>query len=149
MTFISLPGTVDSIRAMLHKRYASRLVSIVFLMCMAAFARPAAAGVCDFAPSKLIRAGGWLAAGTAVAGAGLKASGLYTLTHSVTGATMLGSTAAGSSAAGTVGIIEGTAGLVGSAAAALMSPAVITTASLAASGVLVLEGACYFANKSK
>lgn len=149
MTFISSPATVDSIRAMLRKRHTGRLVSFVVVMCIAVYARPAAAGVCDYAPSKLIRAVGWLAAGTGMAGASLKSSGFYTLTHSVTGATMLGSTAAGSSAAGTVGIIEGTAGLVGSAAAALMSPAAITTASLAAGGVLVLEGACYFANKRK
>lgn len=60
---------------------------------------------------------------------------------------MLGSTMAGSSAAGTVGIIGGTGAGIGAAAAAAMSPAVITVGTLALAGSAAFEGVCYLAEK--
>lgn len=115
-------------------------------------AQTAVAGVCDYRPSQLIGgtsttviAGG--AGATAATGIGLKAAGIYTLTHATTGATMLGSTAAGASAAGTTGIIAGTAGFLGTAGAVLISPFVIIPAAVAAVGVGVYEGGCYFSGK--
>lgn len=114
----------------------------------------AIAEVCDYRPSSVIGGfgAGSVATGagaTAVAGAGLKAAGFYTLAHSVTGATMLGSAAGGASAAGTVGIMGGTAGVVGSVAGALMSPFVIIPAAVVASGVAAYEGGCYIADKKR
>jgi hypothetical protein len=120
------------------------LVALLLTMGIAAQAQ---ANACAYAPSNLLKTGGVVAGTTALAGASLKAAGLYTLTHSITGATMLGSTAAGSSAAGTVGIIGGTWGLLGSAAAVLMSPVVVTVGAVGAGGALVYEGACYFLGK--
>lgn len=116
------------------------------------FAQTAVAGVCDYRPSQLIGgtsttvvAGG--AGATAVAGVGLKAAGIYTLTHATTGAAMLGSTAAGASAAGTTGIIAGSAGFLGTAGAVLLSPFVIIPAAVAAVGVTAYEGSCYLSGK--
>jgi hypothetical protein len=110
----------------------------------------AIAGVCDYRPSELIggkttgAVGG--TAGTAAAtGIGLKAAGVYTITHATTGAAMLGSTAAGASAAGTTGIIAGSAGFLGTAGAVLMSPFVIIPAAVTAVGIGVYEGGCYLA----
>ena len=60
---------------------------------------------------------------------------------------MLGSTAGGASAAGTVGIMGGTAGFLGTAAAAVMSPAVIVGTAIAAAGVGAYEGSCYWADE--
>lgn len=112
----------------------------------------AIADVCDYRPSQLIggAATGAVAgsAGAAAAtGVGLKAAGIYTLTHATTGAAMLGSTAAGASAAGTTGIIAGSAGFLGTAGAVLMSPLVIIPAAITAVGVGAYEGGCYLSGK--
>lgn len=117
------------------------------------FAQTAMAGVCDYRPSQLIGGAATGAvggtAGTAAAtGIGLKAAGIYTLTHATTGAAMLGSTAAGASAAGTTGIIAGSAGFLGTAGAVLMSPFVIIPAAVTAVGVGAYEGGCYLYDKS-
>jgi hypothetical protein len=110
-------------------------------------ASPAFAEVCDYTPSNLIggtgtgvAAGG--AAATAATGVGMKAACFYTAINAVNGATMLGSTAAGASAAGTTGFIAGTAGLIGTAEAVVMSPVVIVGAAVTAAGVGIYEGAC-------
>ncbi len=115
-------------------------------------AQTAVAGVCDYRPSLLIggtsttvAAGG--AGATAATGIGLKAAGIYTITHATTGAAMLGSTAAGTSAAGTIGIIAGSAGFFGTAGAVLMSPFVIIPTAVAAVGVGAYEGGCYLSGK--
>lgn len=110
------------------------------------------ADVCDYRPSQLIgRTGttvvGSTGAAVAAGGTAMQAAGFYTLTNAVTGATMLGSTLAGPSAAGTVGIIGGSAGLLGSAAAVAMAPAVIVAAAATAVGVGVYEGVCFFEDK--
>ena len=116
------------------------------------FAQQAVADVCDFRPSQLIggaATGGVVSASTATAstGVGLKAAGLYVLTHATTGATMLGSTAAGASAAGTTGIIAGSAGVMGTVGAFVMSPFVIIPAAATAVGVVAYEGGCFLAGK--
>lgn len=110
-------------------------------------AQPVFAGVCDYRLSQLIGgtstsvvAGG--AGATAATGIGLKAAGIYTLTHSTTGAAMLGSTAAG-----TTGIIAGSAGFLGTAGAMLLSPFVIIPAAVTALGVGAYEGGCYLSGK--
>ena len=107
---------------------------------------------CDYRPSLLVggeAAGAVGAGGAAVAatGIGAQVAGFYTLTHAVTGATMLGSAAGGASAAGTVGIMGGTAGLIGTVGAILMAPATIIAGTVAAVGVGVYEGGCYFADE--
>ena len=90
--------------------------------------------------SKNFVAGLATGAGTigAVSGVALKSAGFYTLSHSVTGATMLASSLGGVSGAGTVGIIGGTAGVIGTGAAILLSPLFIGTA-----GAAAVAGACY------
>jgi len=115
-------------------------------------AQPVFAGVCDYRPSQLI--GGTSttvvagsAGATVATGIGLKAAGIYTLTHATTGAAMLGSTAAGASAAGTTGIIAGSAGFLGTVGAVLLSPFVIIPAAVTAVGVGAYEGGCYLSGK--
>lgn len=110
----------------------------------------AAADVCDYRPSNLVggttTAATGVATGTAAAtGVGMKAAGIYAITHATTGAAMLGSTAAGASAAGTAGIIAGTAGVLGTVGAVLMSPFVIIPAAVTAVGIGAYEGVCYLA----
>lgn len=110
------------------------------------------ASVCDHRPSKIIggTSTGVVAGGTGVAaatGIGMKAAGLYAITHATTGAAMLGSTAAGASAAGTTGIIAGSAGFFGAAGAVLMSPLFIIPAAVTAVGVGAYEGGCYLSDK--
>jgi hypothetical protein len=121
---------------------------------MLSLAQYAAADVCDYRPSSLLGAKTTTAAGvasgaTAATGVGMKAAGLYTITHATSGAAMLGSTAAGASAAGTTGILAGTAGFLGSIGAAVMSPFVIIPAGIVAAGVGIYEGGCYFAGRSE
>lgn len=111
----------------------------------------ASAEVCDYRPSELIGGigtGATIAGSTAVAGAGAgaKAAGFYTITHSVTGATMLGSTAGGASAAGTVGIMGGTAGAIGTIAGIITAPATIIGAAVVAVGAAGFEGVCYLSD---
>lgn len=128
------------------ERYAA------LLLVLGAAAQSALADVCDHRPSKVLGeptttvvAGG---AGTvAVAGIGMKAAGIYAITHSVTGAAMLGSTAAGASAAGTMGIIAGTAGALGTVGGVLLSPFVFVPAAVLAVGVGAYEGGCYWRTK--
>lgn len=108
---------------------------------------------CDYTPSQLIGGEATIAVegaavATAATGVGLKAAGIYAITHATSGAAMLGSTAAGASAAGTTGIIAGTAGFLGTAGAVLMSPFVIISAAVVAVGVGAYEGVCYFASDS-
>lgn len=110
------------------------------------------ADICEHRPSKAIGAGltGSVATGTgaiASAGVGMKAAGFYTMVHAGSGAAMLGSTAGGASAAGTVGIMGGTAGVVGTVSAFLMSPFVIIPAVVVAGGVGIYEGGCYLSSK--
>lgn len=112
----------------------------------------AVAGVCDYRPSAIIGSGATAAAASATgaaagAGGAAKAAGLYTLTHSVTGATMLGSTAGGASAAGTVGIMGGTAGTGAAVLGVVMQPWFWIPAAVAAVGVGALEGGCAIAGK--
>lgn len=124
----------------------------VLLVLSGFLAQTAIAGVCDYRPSQLIGgtstgvvAGG--AGAAAATGVGMKAAGIYTLTHATTGAAMLGSTAAGASAAGTTGIIAGSAGFLGTVGAVLLSPFVIIPAAVAAVGVGAYEGGCYLSGK--
>lgn len=105
------------------------------------------AGACDYAPSKLLKGGAAAGGATAGTGIGLKALGFYTLEHAGSGAIMLGSTAPGASAAGTVGIIGGSGGFLGSAAAFLMNPVTIAAGVTLGVGALVYEGACRWASK--
>ena len=112
----------------------------------------AIADVCEYRPSQLIGRGttGAVASGAGVvaaSGIGMKAVGIYALTHATTGAAMLGSTAAGASAAGTVGIMTGTAGFFGTAGAVLLSPFVIIPAAVTAVGIGAYEGGCYLSGK--
>lgn len=124
----------------------------LFMFIAGFISHTAFAGVCEYTPSKMIKSGlpagiviGAKSAvtGAAVVGAGMKAAGFYTLTHSVTGATMLASTASGSSAAGTIGIIGGTGGGVGAVSAIIMSPFFIVPAAITAVGVVLYEGGCH------
>ena len=124
----------------------------VALLLSGLLAKTAIAGVCDYRPSQLIGGATTVAvAGStgaaAATGVGMKAAGLYALTNATTGAAMLGSTAAGASAAGTTGIIAGSAGLLGTAGAGLMSPFVIIPAAVAAVGIGAYEGGCYLSDK--
>lgn len=110
---------------------------------------PAYADVCDYRPSNLFgnkatATAGGLTGATAATGAGMKTAGLYVITHSTSGAAMLGSTAVGTSAAGTVGIIKGSAGLLGAMGGALLSPFVIIPAAVTAVSIGAFEGVCYY-----
>ena len=123
---------------------------IITLVVAMSLVQSAMADVCDYRPSELIggKTTGTVAGGAGAAaatGVGMKAAGIYTITHATTGATMLGSTAAGASAAGTTGIIAGTCGVLGSIGAALMSPFVIIPAAVVAVSVGAYEGGCYLA----
>jgi hypothetical protein len=121
------------------------LISLLVSGCLV---QPASAGMCDYRPSKMI---GGVATGTAAGasgaaaatGIGMKAAGLYTITHATTGAAMLGSTAVGASAAGTTGIIAGTSGVLGTVGAVLMSPIFMIPAAVTAVGIGAYEGGCY------
>ena len=73
-----------------------------------------------------------------------KALGYYPIKNGITGAYMLGSTAVGKSGAGTVGIIAGTSGILGSAAAILLSTPVLIGGAVIAGGIGALETYCYF-----
>lgn len=113
----------------------------------------AVADICDYRPSNLV--GGTTATATGVAtgataatGVGMKAAGIYAITHATSGAAMLGSTAVGASAAGTAGILAGTAGFLGTVGAVLMSPFVIVPAAVAAVSIGAYEGACYLSGAS-
>lgn len=123
-------------------------ILLIILIVSGGLIQSAIAGVCDYRPSKIIggvATGGIAGAVGAVAatGVGLKAAGIYAITHATTGAAMLGSTAAGVSAAGTTGIIAGTSGALGTVGAALMAPIVIIPAAVTAVGVGAYEGGCY------
>ena len=122
---------------------------VVFPLLFSTCCLSATAAVCDYAPSKQFATGAAaVGAGTvATAGVGLKTAGFYTIVHSVTGAAMVGSTAAGASAAGTVGIMAGTAGVIGTVGAVLMSPFVIIPAAVVAGGTVLYESGCYLKNK--
>lgn len=124
---------------------------VVSLLVSGLLVQSAVAGVCDHRPSKII---GGIATGTvgvgtatvAAGGIGMKAAGLYAITHATTGAAMLGSTAAGASAAGTAGIIAGSAGVLGTVGAVLLSPFVLIPAAVTAVGVGAYEGGCYWSD---
>ncbi|MBI4756783.1 MAG: hypothetical protein HY778_15470 [Betaproteobacteria bacterium] len=124
----------------------------VSLLLSGFLAQTAIADVCDYRPSQLIGgattgAVAGSAGAAAATGIGMKAAGIYTLTHATTGAAMLGSTAAGASAAGTTGIIASSAGFLGTAGAVLMSPFVIIPAAVTAVGIGAYEGSCYLSGK--
>ena len=113
------------------------------------FGFSANAKVCDYTPSNIAgqaatAAGTALVGGTAVAGVGLQAAGVYTLVHAGSGLTMVGLTAAGTSAAGTVGIVAGTGGTIGAVTAFLLAPVTLAVAAVTVVGVGAFEGACYF-----
>jgi hypothetical protein len=141
--------------AVLEKNYSGKnkmnrkIIYILAILCSTAATQPVHADVCDYRPSKLLgnkvtaTAGGATGA-TAATGTGMKTAGFYAITHSTSGAAMLGSTAAGSSAAGTVGIIKGSAGLIGTLGGALLSPFVIIPAAVAAVSIGAFEGTCYY-----
>ncbi len=124
---------------------------VVSLLLSGFLAQTAIAGVCDYRPSQLIGgvttgAVAGSAGAAAATGIGMKAAGIYTLTHTA-GAAMLGSTAAGASAAGTIGIIGGSAGFFGTVGLVLMSPFVIIPAAVTAVGIGAYEGGCYLSGK--
>lgn len=124
----------------------------IFLLVSCFLTQTAIADICNYRPSQLIGgaatgAVAGSAGAAAVTGVGLKAAGIYTLTHATTGAAMLGSTTAGASAAGTTGIIAGSAGFFGTVGAVLMSPLVIIPAVVTAVGVGAYEGGCYLSGK--
>ena len=125
---------------------------IISLLAISFSIQTAVADACDHRPSKIVGgdatsavAGGTVAA--AATGIGMKAAGLYAIANATTGAAMLGSTAAGVSAAGTTGIIAGSAGVLGTAGAVLMSPFVIIPAAVTAVGIGAYEGGCYLSDK--
>lgn len=106
------------------------------------------ADVCDYRPSEAVSGFGagmmtGAAAATSATGAALQSAGFYTLVHAGSGLTMLASTAGGVSAAGTIGIMGGTGGAVGTAAAFLMSPVVVVGGAIVAVGTVGFESACY------
>ena len=124
---------------------------IISLLIAIGVYQSAIAGVCDYTPSKLVGSVttgtfGIGAGTTAATGMGMKAAGIYTITHATTGAVMLGSTASGASAAGTVGIMAGTGGVLGTIGSVLISPFVIIPAAIVAVGVGTYEGGCYLAD---
>lgn len=126
-------------------------VIVVSILVSGFIVHSAEASVCDHRPSKII---GGIATGAvgvgsatvAAGGIGMKAAGLYAITHATTGAAMLGSTAAGASAAGTTGIIAGSAGVLGTVGAVLLSPFVLIPAAVTAVGVGAYEGGCYWSD---
>lgn len=125
-------------------------LAIAAIVVLSTMSNLAAADICDYRPSNLVggttaTATGVATGATAAAGVGMKAAGIYTITHATSGAVMLGSTAAGASAAGTAGILAGTAGFLGTVGAVLMSPLVIVPAAVAAVGLGAYEGGCYLA----
>lgn len=133
------------------KAMRKMMLSFLFIVLCS---QSATAGVCDYRPSKIIGGGSTSAlaggsGGAAATGIGMKAAGIYTLTHATTGATMLGSTATGTSAAGTIGIIAGTGNAIGSIGAMLMSPFVIIPAAIVAIGIGTYEGSCYLSEKKQ
>ncbi|MFD0978931.1 hypothetical protein [Tropicimonas aquimaris] len=119
----------------------------VVALCM--LSSEAFAGACDYRPSYLLGdRGSDVAIGGAAAvgatGGAATAAGFYTLVHASSGLTMLGSTMAGTSAAGTVGIIGGTAGATGTAAAIVLNPVVWVPALAVGLGGAGLEGVCAY-----
>jgi len=125
---------------------------VISLLLSGFLVQTAIADVCDYRPSQLIGGvtTGAVAGSTgavAATGIGMKAAGIYTLTHAITSAAMLGSTAAGASAAGTTGIIAGSAGFLGTAGLVLMSPFVIIPAAVTAVGIGAYEGGCHLSGK--
>lgn len=125
--------------------------TVLLLLISGLLVQSAMAGVCEHRPSKVIggAATGTVGVGTATVaagGIGMKAAGLYALTHATTGAAMLGSTAAGASAAGTAGILAGSAGVLGTVGAVLLSPFVLIPAAVTAVGIGAYEGGCYLSD---
>ena len=110
---------------------------LFLLLASGFFAQTALADFCDYRPSKSVgsAATGVVAGGTAVTGIGMKVAGIYAITNATTGAVMLGSTAAGS------------AGIIGTVGAVLLSPFVLIPAAVTAVGAGAYEGGCYLADK--
>jgi hypothetical protein len=125
------------------KKIKQLVVLVTFLMITSA-----ANAQCDYRPSQWLGEGetGVMTALVAGAGPALKKAGLYKFTHT-SGTIMLASKAAGASAAKTVGIIKGTAGLVGAVGSGLISSGAIITAVALAGVVVMFEGACYLIDK--
>ena len=122
----------------------------IAVMAAAVSAGTAHANMCDYRPSAGLGAATSAAVTTgsgaiAAAGGAMKASGLYSITHS-SGIVMLGSTAPGSSAAGTVGIIAGSGGALGTIGGALLSPFVLIPAAAVAAGLASFEVGCRMAD---
>lgn len=120
-----------------------------FSLALALSANAASAAFCDYKPSALVGPAGTavVTGGTGVvagAAAGLKAAGVYVLTHAGSGMAMLGSTAGGASAAGTVGIMGGTVGVGAATIGVVLNPFVWGLAAATAVGTVAYEGGCYF-----
>lgn len=103
---------------------------------------PAAARVCDYRPTEVLRGDIASAVVSEVRerGAGL-AEGIFTFTNTVTGASLLGGGTGGSA----LSQLGGAATAVGnSAAAALSAPGAVVAGTVAAVGIGAYEGVCFF-----
>lgn len=125
-------------------------IAVSSALALALMTQSAAAGICNYKPSKLLGSAATATAAAvsgSVAGAGGAgtAAGLYTITHATSGAVMLGSTAGGTSAAGTVGIMGGTAGSGAAVMGVVLNPFVWIPAAVTAVGIGAFEGGCYLA----
>lgn len=126
---------------------------LVIILLTFGFTQSTFADVCDYRPSEIIGGGATsVVAGStgaaAATGVGMKAAGIYAFVHSTSGLTMLGLSTTGGAAAGG-GILAGTAGVIGTIGAALMSPFVIIPAAITAVGIGSLEGICYFSENKE
>ncbi len=114
-----------------------RAALLSFALSGALFASPAAARVCDYRPSELLRSGTVAGAvGTAV-NAATAVDGIFTLTSTVTGASLMGSGAAG----GTL------AQITAAATGALAAPGAAVAGAVAAVGLGAYEGLCLFGDE--
>jgi len=119
--------------------------SFRFLVLLAAgnlIASAAAARVCDYRPTEVLRSD---MASSVVSdvreGASGLVGGIFTLTNTVTGASLLG----GNAGAGALGQIGGAATAVGNSAAAVLSaPGAVVAGAVAAVGIGAYEGLCFF-----
>lgn len=108
--------------------------------------------VCEHKPSNIIRGTlkGLASTGAVIAapGTALKATKFYIFRHAVTWKIMLGSKLAGTSAAGTIGIIKGTAGVIGTTSAFFISPVMIkgsiVVVVVTTTAAITYETYCYF-----
>jgi hypothetical protein len=124
-----------------------RALLLTLVLSGVTLAAPAAARVCDYRPTEVLRSGAVTGAVTGAIGTAtdlaLKADGIFTLTNTVTGASLMGTGAAG----GTLAQITGAAGALGSAAAgALAAPGAAVAGAVAVVGLGAYEGLCFFSD---